>query len=176
MKRILSFDLELNQDPATGPRIIEVGACIGNLDTGAIEETYTKFVNPGQPLQEVIIKLTSITQADVDAGCSLDDAYVGMVHLAKRYSCLTLPLVWGGGDGLAIRQELKSAKWKFGRRELDVKALFQAYQLAKGVSVKSGLESAMNQLDMQFVGKVHRAIDDAANTFHIFYKLISFYK
>jgi DNA polymerase-3 subunit alpha (Gram-positive type) len=176
MTQILSFDLELNQDPTTGPKIIEIGACIGNVHTGKIEESYTQFVNPEQPLQESIIKLTSITQADVDNGVSLDDAYVGMVRLAKKYSCVTLPIVWGGGDGIALRKELKNTKWHFGRRELDVKSLFQAHQLAKGETIRCGLDDSLQKLNMQFAGTIHRAIDDAINTFHIFYKLISFFR
>jgi inhibitor of KinA sporulation pathway (predicted exonuclease) len=169
---ILSFDLELNQDP-TGPKIIEIGACVGETTTGEIRESYSAFVNPKQILLESIVKLTSITQAQVDAAGTLEEAYLGMENLARKYDCLTLPLVWGGGDGFALRQELpKTCPWSFGRRELDVKDVFQSYQIAKGEKVQAGLAKAMTRLGLHFKGRKHRAIDDAINTFFIFHALL----
>ncbi len=170
--KILSFDLELNQDPS-GAKIIEVGACIGDLATFQIVERYSAFVNPHQKLVDAIITLTSITQQQVDAGTSITEAYQGMEAMAKRHDCLTLPLVWGGGDGQAIRQELpEDVKWSFGRRELDVKAVFQAYQMAKGEKVQAGLAKALTRLGLAFQGRKHRADDDAINTFWIYCELL----
>lgn len=169
---ILALDLELNQDPS-GAKIIEIGACVGNTQTGEILESYSAFVNPEQTLTDFIISLTSITQAEVDAAGSLADAYLGMESLAKRHGCLTMPLVWGIGDGEAIRKELPNhIPWSFGRRELDVKALFQAYQIAREEKVQAGLAKALTKLELTFKGRKHRAIDDAINTFHIFNALI----
>ena len=169
---ILALDLELNQ-AASGAKIIEVGACIGNTETGEILESYFAFVNPQQALTDFIISLTSITQADVDNAGSLADAYLGMENLAKRHGCLTMPLVWGVGDGEAIRKELPAhIPWSFGRRELDVKALFQAYQIARAEKVQAGLAKALTKLELTFKGRKHRAIDDAINTFYIFCALI----
>ncbi len=169
---ILSFDLELNQDPS-GPKIIEIGACVGSLDTGTVLESYSAFVNPHQPITEFITQLTSITQADVDNAGSVEEAYQGMITLAKRYDCLTLPIVWGGGDGRAIRAELPpGVEWLLGRRELDVESVFQAYQMAKGEKVQAGLSKAMTRLDLQFKGKKHRADQDAINTFVIYWTLL----
>lgn len=170
--KILALDLELNQDP-TGSKIIEIGACIGEIQTGDILETYSAFVNPEQPLQEFIIQLTGISQEAVNNAGSLESAYLGMVELAKRHSCLTMPLVWGIGDGEAIRKELpKDCQWQFGRRELDVKAVFQAYQMSKGEKVQAGLAKALTRLNLTFKGKKHRAIDDAINTFVIYHELL----
>lgn len=169
---ILALDLELNQDPK-GPKIIEIGACVGNIQTGEVIETYSAFVNPQETLQEFIIQLTSITQAQVDQAGSLEQAYSGMVALASRHQCLSMPLVWGIGDGQAIRQELpKNCEWSFGRRELDVKAVFQAYQMAKAEKIQAGLAKALTRLGLQFKGRKHRAIDDAVNTFLIYHALL----
>lgn len=173
---ILALDLELNQDP-TGAKIIEIGACVGNTQTGEVIESYSAFVNPKQALVEYIITLTSITQADVDAAGTIVDAYLGMEDLARRHSCLTMPLVWGIGDGFAIRQELPgNIPWNFGRRELDVKALFQAYQIAKEEKLQAGLAKALTKLGLHFKGRKHRAIDDAINTFYIFCELKNKFK
>lgn len=171
--KILSLDLELNQDPS-GAKIIEIGACVGETATGEILEIYSAFVNPNQILMEHIIKLTSITQEQVDAGMSIEAAYLGMEALAKRYDCLTMPIVWGMGDGYAIKRELPAGcPWSFGRRELDVKAVFQAYQMAKGEKLQAGLAKALTKLGLVFKGKKHRAIDDAINTFYIYHALLN---
>lgn len=169
---ILALDLELNQNPA-GAKIIEIGACCGNTETGEVLEKYSAFVNPNETLEDFIIKLTSITQAQVDAAGTILDAYQGMVNMAKQYDCLHMPLVWGMGDGHALRRELpETCQWNFGRRELDVKAIFQAYQMAKGEKIQAGLAKAMTKLGLQFNGTKHRAVDDAVNTFRIYINLI----
>jgi inhibitor of KinA sporulation pathway (predicted exonuclease) len=174
--KILSLDLELNQ-AVSGAKIIEIGACIGDLATGEIVEKYSKFVNPEELLVDFIIKLTSITQEEVDQAGTLVDAYLGMEDMARRHECMHLPLVWGIGDGAAIRKELPlGVKWNFGRRELDVKAVFQSYQMASGGKVQAGLAKAMTHLDVNFIGRKHRADDDAVNTFIIFRELIKRFK
>lgn len=170
--KVLSFDLELNQDPS-GAKIIEIGACVGDILTGEVIDQYFAFVNPHQILVDHIIKLTSITQEQVDAAGSIEEAYRGMEAMAIKHDCCRMPIVWGGGDGHALRQELPShVSWSFGRRELDVKAVFQAYQMAKGEKVQAGLAKAMTRLNLAFKGRKHRAIDDAINTFSIYDALL----
>lgn len=174
--KILSFDLELNQDPR-GAKIIEVGACVGDTKTGEVLESYSAFVNPHEQLMDIIVQLTSITQADVDSAGNLEEAYQGMLGMAKRHDCATMPLVWGMGDGAALRKELPDhVTWEFGRRELDVKALFQAYQIFKEDKLQAGLSKAMTKFNLGFKGKKHRAIDDAINTFILFHTLIKHFK
>jgi inhibitor of KinA sporulation pathway (predicted exonuclease) len=169
---ILSFDLELNQ-AVTGAKIIEVGCCVGNTKTGEVLENYSAFVNPKEQLTDFIIQLTSITQDQVDNAGTVDEAYLGMENLAKRYDCLTMPIVWGIGDGHALRQELTDNKiWSFGRRELDVKAVFQAFQMAKDEKVQAGLAKAMTKFNLNFKGRKHRAVDDAINTFILYCELL----
>lgn len=166
--KILSFDLELNQDPR-GSKIIEIGACVGDVNTGEVLEEYSAFVNPHELLVDHIITLTSITQAQVDAAGTLEEAYRGMEAMAHRHDCCRMPIVWGAGDGHALRKELPShVSWSFGRRELDVKAIFQAYQMARGEKVQAGLAKALTRLGLAFKGRKHRANDDAINTFIIF--------
>jgi sporulation inhibitor KapD len=170
--KILALDLELNQDP-NGAKIIEVGACCGDTTTGEVLEKYSAFVNPNETLQDFIITLTGITQADVDSAGTILEAYQGMELMAGKYDCQRMPLVWGMGDGHALRRELpKECPWNFGRRELDVKAVFQAYQMAKGEKIQAGLAKAMTKLGLNFIGKKHRAVDDAVNTFLIYCNLL----
>ena len=170
--KILSFDLELNQDPS-GAKIIEVGACVGDIKSLEVVESYSAFVDPKQPLIEYIVKLTSITQKQVDGAGTILDAYRGMEALARKHDCLSMPLVWGIGDGHALRRELPpEVEWSFGRRELDVKAVFQAYQMAKEEKTHAGLAKALTRLGLNFKGRKHRAVDDAINTFLIYGELL----
>lgn len=171
--RFLSFDLELNQ-ASTGAKIIEIGACIGDTDTKEILATYSCLVNPNEKLEECIVQLTGITQGDVDGGSTIAKAYLGMEAMASKYDCLRMPLVWGIGDGHALRAELpKEITWNFGRRELDVKAVFQAFQVARSSKINLGLKNSMKKLGLDFQGKTHRAQDDALNTFLIFCELLN---
>jgi inhibitor of KinA sporulation pathway (predicted exonuclease) len=170
--KFLSFDLELNQ-ASTGAKIIEVGACIGETDRREVLTTYSCLVNPHEILEPTIIALTGITQEEVYTGKTIEEAYLGMEKLANYYDCLRMPLVWGCGDGYALRAELsKDTKWNFSRRELDVKAIFQAYQVAIGGKLEAGLSKAMRKVGLTFQGKKHRAKDDAVNTFLIFCELL----
>jgi len=174
--KFLSFDLELNQ-ASTGAKIIEVGACVGETNNGKILSTYSCLVNPYEILEPKIIALTGITQAEVDIGKSIVEAYLGMEELARCYNCLHMPLVWGCGDGYALRLELpKDIKWYFSRRELDVKAVYQSYQIANGGKIEAGLNKAMDKINLIFQGKIHRAKDDAINTFLIFCELLKKFK
>ena len=170
--KFLSFDLELNQ-AKTGAKIIEVGACIGDTVTCEILETYNCIVDPFEKLEQKIINLTGITQTEVEQGHSISQAYLGMKNMASKHGCMRMPLVWGTGDGNAIRSELpKEIKWIFGRRELDVKAVYQAYQVANDGEIQAGLNNAMENLGLNFQGKIHRATNDAVNTFFIFCELL----
>jgi len=174
--KILALDLELNQ-AETGAKIIEIGACVGDSNTGEILENYSALVNPHETMVDAIIKLTGITQAEVDVAGTLEQAYLGMESMAKRHDCAHMPLVWGMGDGYAIRKELPShISWGFGRRELDVKGVFQAYQMSQQGKLQAGLAKAMTRLGLTFKGRKHRALDDARNTFVIFFELLKRFK
>lgn len=169
---LLSFDLELNQNP-NGPKIIEIGACAGCTKTGEILDRFSVFVNPNEKLEDKIISLTSITQDDVDNGTTLVDAYNQLINFARKNKCAKIPVVWGMGDGRALRSELpKDTNWELARRELDAKAVFQAYKIANFDKYSSGLEKSMKSLGLTFQGRPHRAVDDAINTFHIFFELL----
>lgn len=174
--KFLSFDLELNQ-ASTGAKIIEIGACIGETVHKEILATYSCLVNPNEALEPQIIALTGITQEEVNQGKTIEEAYLGMEQFAHNYGCVRIPLVWGCGDGHALRTELpKNIKWNFSRRELDVKALYQSYQVAVGGKLEAGLSKAMQKIGLSFQGKQHRAKDDAINTFLIFCELLQRFK
>jgi len=182
--RFLSLDLELNQ-PSN--KIIQIGACVGDIETGEIVDRFSIFVNPheelgycdgGENSSKTITDLTGITQDQVDNGVELREAYLQLVEFAKKYETFINPITWGGGDSEAIRQQLyadpynQNLSWIFGRRWIDAKTLFVSWRFANNEPIKGGLARSMLKLGLKFEGRKHDAEDDAVNTFRIYVKLL----
>jgi inhibitor of KinA sporulation pathway (predicted exonuclease) len=171
---LLSLDLEMNQPSG---RIIQIGACVGNIHTGEIVETLSILVDPGEPLSDFIIGLTGITEERLDRdSTSLLEAYQTLQSMHKRHTCFMNPLTWGGGDSYELKKQLieqdsLQGPWCFGRRWIDVKTLYHTRQLMNGKPVQAGLAKALVKLGLQFKGRKHDALDDAINTFKIFLEL-----
>lgn len=179
----ISLDLEMNQPSG---RIIQVGAVIGDIRTGEEMSRFDVLVNPNEPLSDEIAKLCSFTPAQIESAGSLQDAYLqllswiktfsdGVGHSEKHPLVQLSPLTWGGGDTETLRSQVEKPvlNWPFGRRWLDVKTVFTAYQNARGLNCRSGLSKSMTQLGLRFEGLAHRADDDAWNTFRLYHALLS---
>lgn len=174
----LSLDLEMNQPSGT---IIQVGAVVGNLQTGEVIERFCEFVHTDEIISDYIIQLTKVTQADVDSAESLPAVYQKLRDLHKRHQCFRNPLVWGGGDSHELLHQMKTRFadfvnkdsagqaigdwWCFGHRWLDVKTLCQLIRFAQGFKMQGGLAKTLTYFGMQFRGTKHNAQDDAENTF-----------
>lgn len=165
-------------------KIIQIGACVGDSDTGTIFETFSVFVNPEELLDQRIIDLTGITQNEVNAGVSLMDAYLMLKNFQEVHECSMNPVEWNGGDSQLLLKQLRDGyhlfehfhDWCFGRRFLDAKTLYQAYRMANAKPVAGGLARAMTKFGLKFEGRRHDARDDAKNTFRIYCKLIEYFK
>lgn len=185
--KFLAVDLELNQPSNT---IIQIGACVGDIETGQVIDKISLIVNPHEQLGycnggdndgKTITDLTGITQQDVDNGMELLDAYDQFVEFAQKYDVFVNPLTWGGGDIEEIRQQVlkklespRTIKWPFGRRWIDVKTLFVSWRFANNEPIKGGLARSMVKVGLAFQGRKHDAMDDAVNTFRIYAKLLEF--
>ena len=172
-----SLDLELNQPSG---KIIQVGACVGNLKTGEVIDKLSVFVKIDEPLNPDIIKLTGITEAQMLGGVSLFEAYEMLRSLHVKYECFVNPIVWGGGDTSEIKKELKAinpewdeTNWCFGRRWIDVKTVLQVYCFSRNIKLQSGLAKSLIKVGLTFEGKKHNALDDAVNTFRVAHKLVA---
>jgi inhibitor of KinA sporulation pathway (predicted exonuclease) len=180
-KYFLSLDLEQAQP---SEKIIEIGACIGNLSTGEIIDTFDRFIKIDEPLTEYISNLTGITDYKLQSeGISLIEAHRDLVAFVSKYPALAKqPVVWGNGDMRYLKQQVQQAyvgkvfDWPFGYREYDVKTLFQAYQITSGSKVQAGLSKAMAKMGLQFQGTAHTAIDDAKNTWRMFIMMLKKFK
>jgi inhibitor of KinA sporulation pathway (predicted exonuclease) len=173
-----SLDLEMAQPSR---KIIQIGACVGNIRTGQIFEKISLFVNPQEQLTPFIMDLTKIKQEDVDQGYTLEEAYRKLQKLHENYGAFVNVITWGGGDSIELLQQLKQENphfegWCFGRRWIDTKTLFISWRLANGKQVQGGLAKAMTKVGLNFNGQKHRADDDAVNTFRMYVKMLELLK
>lgn len=176
-----SIDLELNQNPTSGPKIIQIGAVVGNIRTGEILERYSAYINPQQALEPFIIQLTKITQEQVDSADTLLSAYMGLEEMHKRHNSFINPITWGGGDTTELYAQLKTENtnfsgWCFGRRWIDAKTLYCSYRIARGEDPSGGLAKAMTKFKLRFNGQKHNALADAENTFQIYKHMLGMFQ
>ena len=161
-----SLDLEMNQPSGI---IIQIGAVVGNISTGEILETLSIFVNPKEQLSEFIIGLTGITQAQVDNGVTLEEAYLKLREMHLRNKSWINAVTWGGGDTKELLDQLgmdqEDENWCFGRRWIDAKTLFVSWRIANGQPIQGGLAKSMLKVGLRFQGRKHNATDDSVNTF-----------
>ena len=169
---LVSIDLEMNQPSG---KIIQVGCALHDRNTGLPVEMFFRFVNPGEPLDDRIAKLTGTTQDDLDRAGTLNDVYQQLVSWIAPYDEKRAlnPLTWGGGDAECLRDQLglDGERWLFGRRWIDVKTLYTCWRWANGHAGDGGLARAMTKMGLRFEGRKHNALDDAINTFRIYSKL-----
>lgn len=171
----LSLDLEMAQPSG---KIIQIGACVLNGDTGEILDQRRIYVQTEEKLSAYIIDLTGITDEDLaEKGISLRAAYDQLEDVHARYSCFTSPVVWGGADSQELRNQLESLgqapeSFCFGRRWLDVKTVAQTYFFSNNLSPQAGLAKALGKAGLKFIGRKHDGMDDAVNTARFYYFLV----
>ena len=172
--KLTSLDLEMNQPSG---KIIQIGAVVGDTETGEISQRLRIYVNPGEPIVPFITELCGITQEQIDReGMPLDDAYQILKDFHRKYTEFLNPITWGGGDSAEVREQLSPAAredWCFGRRWIDAKTLAVSRTIARDNKVFSGgLSGAMKRLGLKFDGRKHDAQDDAENTFKIYHHML----
>ena len=63
-------------------------------------------------------------------------------------------------------------QWPFGRRWLDAKTVHVTKMVSQGKILSGGLSSSMKYYNLKFQGRKHDALDDAENTWRIYYDMI----
>ena len=171
---VVSLDLEMNQPSG---RIIQIGAVVGNVQTGEIVSRFDAKVNPLEVLDERIANLTGISADELVAAAPLAAAGEALEEWLKPFAeeRALNPLTWGGGDTETLREQLARTdeRWMFGRRWIDVKTLYAAWRMAQGKDISGGLAKAMTKLKLAFQGRKHNALDDALNTFRMYRALLA---
>ena len=173
----MAIDLEMAQ-PSNN--IIEIGAAIGDTDNYQIIDKISIFVNPHEQLSEEIIKLTSISQEDVDLAKNLDDAYKDLLDFSNKYAVHKQLVTWGSGDIWALKSQLQkidlNIKWEYGYTYMNVKNIVQAMLTAKNRKTQGGLAKSLGKFGLGFKGKKHRADDDSVNTLRMYFKILELLK
>jgi inhibitor of KinA sporulation pathway (predicted exonuclease) len=173
-----SLDLEMNQP---SKKIIQIGACVGNIRTGQIFEKLSVIINPNEHVAPFITDLTKITQDDVNRGVTLEEGYGKLKRMHENYGAFINAITWGGGDSQCLLEQLKAENphfegWCFGRRWLDTKTLFVSWRFANGQPIQGGLARSMTKVGLKFEGQKHNARDDAVNTFKMYIAMLALLK
>ena len=172
--KLTALDLEMNQPSG---KIIQIGAVIGDTQTGEITQRLRIYVNPGEPINPAIVDLCGITQDQIDTqGVDVNTAYLELKVWHRKHTEFMNALTWGGGDSQEVYNQINQANrddWCFGRRWIDAKTLHVSRMIAKDDKVYSGgLSTAMKAYNLKFQGRKHDAQDDAENTFRIYHHML----
>lgn len=178
IKIFTSLDLEMNQP---SKKIIQIGACIGDISSGKIIDKLSVFINPNEKISAYITDLTKITQEDVDNGVTLEEGYEILKSFHEKYCSFVNCITWGGGDSQELLEQLKLENtnfsgWCFGRRWIDVKTLFISWRFANKQPIQGGLARSMTKVGLNFIGQKHNATDDSVNAFRMYCKMLEILK
>lgn len=181
---LMVLDAEFNQPSR---KTIQIGAAVFNARNAALIDRFECNVNPEEPINPMITKLTGIRDQDVSNGLSIGHAYEELRRFHAKHECFKNPLVWGSGyrnDSMHIYQEYREAAGLpfdtdiqqtenfMGFRVVDVKTIYQSVRIFEDQSYSGGLKDCMKRLGMTFEGEEHRALTDAINTFRVWYHLM----
>lgn len=178
----LALDLELAQ-PSNA--IISIGAVAFNTETGEILDRFHEYVYQDEIISEYIIKLTGITQDNVNTACTLGTVYEKLVNFKNKNKCHYQTVVWGAGDMRLLKEQVYNWNqsvfigtwdsqnwWQFGRTEMNVKNIHQAFQESHGKSLQGGLAGSIKKYGVPFKGQKHNSGDDALNTAIIYCEIL----
>jgi inhibitor of KinA sporulation pathway (predicted exonuclease) len=171
LSKLLVVDVESTAwegDPPPGEvsEIIEIGVAV--LDTTKLQVTGGEsiLVRPARSkVSEFCTKLTTLTQAQVDAGIPFRDACSVLRDKYNAKNC-----AWASyGDydrtmfekmcGPGWPEELRG-QYPFGKSHLNIKLLFALY---RRLSKEAGMEEALRMVGIPLKGVHHRGFDDAKN-------------
>jgi inhibitor of KinA sporulation pathway (predicted exonuclease) len=166
LDHILVIDVEATcwqGDPPPGQRseIIEIGLCLLDVPTLARVERRSILVRPARStVSPFCTELTTLTQADVEAGVSLAQA---CQLLAQEYQASArLWASYGDYDRLQFMRNCDEfgIAYPFGPGHLNVKTLLA---VALGLKREMGMRDGLAALGLPLEGAHHRAGDDAWN-------------
>lgn len=144
-----------------GSEIIEIGVATLDVVTGERVAGEGVMVRPTRSsVSPFCTELTTLTQADVDAGLPFGQA---CALIRSRY--LTNQRVWaswGDYDRLQFERQCaaEGVRYPFGPRHLNAKTL---YSLAHALDREPGMAAALEHAGLPLHGTHHRGVDDAWN-------------
>jgi inhibitor of KinA sporulation pathway (predicted exonuclease) len=141
--------------------IIEIGACSLDIASGERTDRTCILVTPERStVSEFCTKLTSLTQAEVDAGVPLAEACAMLKQQFRTKDRLWAS--YGDYDRRQFERQCQDRRitYPFGPTHLNVKNLF-ALSMQLGHEV--GMGQALEKLGIPLEGTHHRGVDDAWN-------------
>lgn len=163
---IVDLEATCSEDGAV-PRdemeIIEIGAVIQNARTFEVESEFQIFVSPERHavLTAFCTKLTGIRQEDLVGAPTFPEALDRLKQWMFGFDD-ALFCSWGDYDRNQFMQDCAYHRvaYPFRSEHLNLKAAFSE---TFGRSKKFGIDGALRQLGLDFVGSHHRGLDDARN-------------
>jgi len=158
--------------PPTGEdnEIIEIGLCVLDVATGERKGRDSILVRPERSrVSEYCTKLTTLTQAQVDAGVSFAEA---CNLLKEKYgSDQRLWASYGDYDRQMFDRQCRErgVPYAFGKGHVNIKSLFA---VTCGLPREMGLSRALKYLGLELEGTHHRGSDDAWNVAAILGRLL----
>lgn len=166
LDQILVVDLESTcwesgPPPGQTSDIIEIGLCVLDVATGERLDRVSLLIRPERStISEYCTFLTTLTQEEVDAGMSLEEA---CRLLQEQYG--SKKRLWASFGDYDRKQFVRNCQalgvdYPFGDGHINVKSLFAlVYNLPKELP----LNQAMHRLGFPLEGTHHRGEDDAWN-------------
>ena len=157
--------------PRTEMEIIEIGAVLLRGSSLEVVDEFQTFVKPvANPiLSDFCMKLTKITQKDVEQAPGFEEAFRSFMAWVDSYGARICS--WGAYDRSQFEQDCRrhhvSIPSSFANH-LNVKKAFQVWQACGSCD----LPTALNKLDLTLDGTHHRGIDDARNIAKIAARLL----
>ncbi|VVD59178.1 hypothetical protein PHO31112_00012 [Pandoraea horticolens] len=167
--RFLTIDIEAtcSEDGSineAGMETIEIGACWASIAGDPID-TYCTFVRPviNPILTPFCSNLTGIVQSDVDAAPTFSEAAEGFSRfVAKHRIAGAVWVSWGKYDHTQLVRDssLHGISFPINLDHDDAKRTFAKVQR---IGKRVGLAKACDLAGLSFLGRHHRALDDAIN-------------
>jgi len=172
---VLDIEATCWQVPPPGfvQETIEIGACILN-PFGELESTFSQFIKPvfHPQLSHFCTELTTIKQEDVSRAKKflevIEDFYDWAELDDEESYCIC---TWGNFDRNLLKKDCE-------RNDFDTEWLEhhinirQQYQDLRKLKRNTALKTALEKENMDWVGRQHRALDDAFNLAKIVVKFI----
>ncbi|MFT7812076.1 ERI1 exoribonuclease 2 [Arapaima gigas] len=175
-----------------GQEIIEFPAVLLNTSNGKIESEFHTYVQPQEhsTLSDFCTELTGIKQEQVEAGVPLQiclPLFTRWLETLQReknivfvknnvcpptaYPCAFV--TWSDWDlGVCLQNECKRkqiCKPEQLNRWIDLRATYKLFYNRK----PKGLNGALQDLGIEFSGREHSGLDDARNTAHLAWRMIT---
>ena len=176
LDKLLVLDLECtcweHEQPGNDARqdIIEIGICVYDVTTGAVEASEGLIVRPRRSSVSAFCeRLTGISQAMVDQGMDYADA---LEILRSRYRSTERAWAsWGNFDRHCLQAQCRDFghDYPMSPDHFNLKTL---YALHHGLPKAIGLYPAIRRAGLVWGGRHHRGVDDACNTARLLPQLL----